>query len=226
VEVNAIPHPRSDDGRTSKAMDNGVAVGTAPAARGPEAVAVSANPVQDQFYRVGHYRWMIIAIAIVAALLSAGYAWTQGTTYTGTSALIVSSGNTNPDADARVAQGYVEYFNQDFAKSSLGDRTALADGVSISAKTSATSSTSRPRRHRKSSRPRLHGGSRRLSATMSTSAGNRTPTESSHASWRSWTQSGSRSDSSHRRGPVSSLLRSTSCRARSSRSSRTVPQHS
>jgi Mrp family chromosome partitioning ATPase len=86
-----------------------------------------------------HYRWLILAITVVAVLGSALHASLQSTTYTGTSALTVLSGTGNPDVDAHVAQGYVEYFNQGFASSRQGGPAAPPPDVTLSARTSATS---------------------------------------------------------------------------------------
>ena len=102
--------------------------------------SASESSSRTQLARVAHHRILVLVIALIATLGAAGYAALQGSTYTGTSALTVASGSGNPTADAAVAQGYVEYFNQVFAKSPTADDIANASGADLSARTSATSS--------------------------------------------------------------------------------------
>lgn len=96
------------------------------------------SPLQAQLDRIRRRRWLVVVITLLAVVGSVAFAYLGGTSYTGRAALTVSS-DRSPEQDATLAQGYVEYFNQDFAQDSLQERTGLPETVSFAAVNSAAS---------------------------------------------------------------------------------------
>lgn len=95
------------------------------------------SPLQVQLDRVRRRKWLIVVITAIAVVGSVAYSLLSPTTYTGTSTLIVSSGN-RAEEDAVLAQGYVEYVNEESAQEALLQAARLSD-VDFEARTGASS---------------------------------------------------------------------------------------
>lgn len=96
------------------------------------------SPLQAQLDRIKRRRWLVVFITLLAMAGALAYAYVGGTSYTGRAALTVAS-DRPPEQDATLAQGYVEYFNQDFAQDTLQERTGVSSDVSFNAINSAAS---------------------------------------------------------------------------------------
>lgn len=96
------------------------------------------SPLQAQLDRIRRRQKLVVVIMLLAMVGAVVFAFVGGTTYTGRAALTVSS-DRPPEQDATLAQGYVEYFNQDFAQDSLRERSAVPDSTSFAAVNSAAS---------------------------------------------------------------------------------------
>lgn len=97
------------------------------------------SPLQIQADRIRRRWWLVLAIAAIAVVGTALYSVAQQPASTGTKALRVSSPTRGPEQDAVLAQGYVEYFNQQSTKQILRTKTSLPADVTFSAHNSATS---------------------------------------------------------------------------------------
>ncbi|MGQ0574875.1 MAG: Wzz/FepE/Etk N-terminal domain-containing protein [Pseudonocardia sp.] len=95
------------------------------------------SPLQVQLDRVRRRKWLIVVITAIAVVGSVAFSLLSPTTYTGTATLIVSSGN-RAEEDAVLAQGYVEYVNEDSAQEALLQAANLSD-VDFEARTGASS---------------------------------------------------------------------------------------
>jgi Mrp family chromosome partitioning ATPase len=95
------------------------------------------SPLQVQLDRVRRRIGLIIAITMIAVVGAVAYSLASPVTYTGTSTLIVSSG-ARAEEDAVLAQGYVEYINEESAQEALLQAANLSD-VSFEARTGASS---------------------------------------------------------------------------------------
>jgi len=95
------------------------------------------SPLQVQLDRIRRRAWLIVVITAIAVVGSVAYSLLLPTTFTGTSTLIVSSGN-RAEEDAVLAQGYVEYINEDSAKEALLSAARLSD-VDFEGRTGASS---------------------------------------------------------------------------------------
>jgi len=95
------------------------------------------SPLQVQLDRLRRRRGLIALITVIAVVGAVAFSLLSPTTYTGTSTLIVSSGN-RAEEDAVLAQGYVEYVNEDSAQEALLAAARL-EGVTFEARTGASS---------------------------------------------------------------------------------------
>jgi len=95
------------------------------------------SPLQVQLDRIRRRQWLIAVITAVAVVVSVVFSLLVPTTYTGTSTLIVSSGN-RAEEDAVLAQGYVEYVNEESAQAALLAAARLSN-VTFEARTGASS---------------------------------------------------------------------------------------
>lgn len=96
------------------------------------------SPLQAQLDRIRRRQRLVIVITLLAIIGAVAFAAVSGTSYTGRAALTVSS-DRSPEQDATLAQGYVEYFNQDFAQDALRERTGVPSTVTFAAVNSAAS---------------------------------------------------------------------------------------
>jgi Mrp family chromosome partitioning ATPase len=86
-------------------------------------------------------RWpIVVALAVVGGLVAAAWSITSAATvWTATTALTTQSQNRSPDQDAVLALGYVDYFNQATYQQLLRTEADIPAGVTLTAKTGATS---------------------------------------------------------------------------------------
>lgn len=95
------------------------------------------SPLQVQLDRIRRRGWLIAVITAIAVVGSVAYSLLSPTVFTGTATLIVSSDG-RAEEDATLAQGYVEYLNEDSAKEALLSSARLSD-VDFEARTGASS---------------------------------------------------------------------------------------
>lgn len=95
------------------------------------------SPLQVQLDRLRRRAGLIVAITVIAVIGAVAFSLLSPTTYTGTSTLVVSSGS-RTEEDAVLAQGYVEYVNEDSAQEALLSAAHLSD-VQFQARTGASS---------------------------------------------------------------------------------------
>jgi polysaccharide biosynthesis transport protein len=85
------------------------------------------------------WRWMVLALTVLAMLAAIAIAASKSTTYSATSTVVVGSAATqsttgrSPDQDAVLAAGYIPQINSPSFQNSLKDQGKIADDVSISA---------------------------------------------------------------------------------------------
>ena len=106
-----------------------------PTQRGP-----AVSPLQQYAQRI-RQRWLVIVVLAVVGGLAAGV-WsiaTAKTTWTATTAMTTTSQAGNPEQDSVLAQGYVDYFNQDSYQFLLRGKAGTPAGVLLSAKAAAAS---------------------------------------------------------------------------------------
>lgn len=96
------------------------------------------SPLQAQLDRIRRRRALVIAITLIAVAGAVAFSLLSGVSYTGRAALTVASDRA-PEQDVPLAQGYVEYFNQDFAQEQIAERAGVSPDVTFAARTSATS---------------------------------------------------------------------------------------
>jgi polysaccharide biosynthesis transport protein len=90
--------------------------------------------------RIWRRRFLVAAIALLAALLAVGVSMRhKGTQYTGTATLITVSQNSSPDQTASLATGYVGTFIQPSFQRMLQAKLGLPSDVSLTAQTAAQS---------------------------------------------------------------------------------------
>lgn len=97
------------------------------------------SPLQVQLDRLRRRRGLILVITAIAVIAAVAFSVLQPTTYVGTATLTVSSSGRGPEQDAILAQGYVEYFNEESAKSALEVAAELAPDVTFAARIAASS---------------------------------------------------------------------------------------
>lgn len=97
------------------------------------------SPIEIQVARVRRGAWLVVLIVAVAVAGAAFSAWHTGTQYSGRAALSIGSPNRAPEQDSVLAQGYVDYFNDEANQQRLLEQAQLQEGVTYSAQLAASS---------------------------------------------------------------------------------------
>lgn len=117
-------------------MDHGVlTMGSRPAGES----AVLRTVLRRRLEKVRRYRWLVGLVTLLAVAATAFLSLSTGPTYTGKSALVVSSPGRTPEQDAVLAVGYAMLFNDPVTIARLRAARAIPEDVGLEARTAAAS---------------------------------------------------------------------------------------
>jgi Mrp family chromosome partitioning ATPase/capsular polysaccharide biosynthesis protein len=99
----------------------------------------AVNSLAVYVNRIWRYRWLVLAITLLASVGALVYTVGQPITYTAESTLTTASKNRSPDQDGYLAESFAEYFNRDSYQGRIRVLAQVPTDVGVSAATGAAS---------------------------------------------------------------------------------------